>query len=845
VLIDEPGYYNICAEFVNHAIRTLPTGLVAYGPDGAFPEGLAYWEYASKFFFNFDKALFNTIGTDFGLSDMPGLSKTGFFPTVSVGPVNQFNYSDSNEEKGKVSDACMYYLAERYGEKSLATYHYQTGFTSGEFEDFLSYREELVEDVDYKTIIPLDAHYGGEQDVVYSASGLNDDSIWLAYKGGANYANHGCLDKGSFVFDSQGIRWIFDPGAGEYGTQGYWDKIAGGERWRLYKKRAEGHSTVVINPANKENEDQIINAYATITEYKTAEAGTYGLIDLTEVYANDVTKATRGFALTNNRSELIVQDEIIADEPVEVYSFFPTKQNIKLTDDPKVAYMYSESGKMIRLDITSPANAKWEVMKNVSLPSSPAHPENTATGNGVAGEKLYVHLENATNPTISVVIRNAYDGVDMSKPGDCVPHSDWDVYLNEKASIDMLYIDGIPVSGFTKSNSSYTLNEMTGVISADYDEDKYVVEYKQGNKIGDTAYCKVTNRITGESSYYCVTFGEVYIDINPESLEKVNIIGVEASDIPEPQNGPEHTIDGDLSTRWAADQEVWMIWEFEEEQKIEQVLLSFWKGDIRATTFDLYVSNDKTNWTLAYSGKAAGNTSALEVFKLNDVYDAKYLKYHGFGNDQNGWNSIQEVYVPKVMNDFDDTGDHWAKDDINTMRLLGVVTGVTKTSYAPDANITVAEFITLVARCMSLEASEYKGVFNDVTFDDWYASSIQAAYDAGILPELLYKDNIINPNKDITREEMSAILACAYKVYYTTELIDVDLTKYADYEQMSPEYYAYISDAVAARFIRGREGNLYAPKATATRAEAATLLKRLYISKIMSPTNTNMAASAE
>lgn len=843
-LIDEPGYYDICAEFVNHAIRTLPTGLKMYGPDGAFPEGLAYWEYASKFFFNFDKALFNTVGEDFGLSDMEGLSKTGFFPIISVGPVNQFNYSDSNESKGKVSDACMYFLAERYNENSLATYHYQTGLNSGEFEDFLSYRDYLIEE-DYKTILPLDAHYRGEQDVVYASSSMNDDSIWLAFKGGANHANHGDLDKGSFVFDSQGIRWIFDPGAGEYNTQGYWEKKAGGGRWKLYKKRAEGHSTIVINPGNKTNEDQIVDAYATITEYKTSDAGLYGLIDLTEVYANDVTKATRGIALTNNRNDVIVQDEIIADKPVETYSFFPTKQNVMLTDDPKVAYMYSEDGKKIRLDITSPANAKWEVMDNVSLPTSPEHPENRATGNGVAGQKLFVHLVNAVNPTISVTIRNVYEGVEEMAPESYKPFDEWDSYLEEKASINMLYVDGIPVTGFSKNNASYALNGMNGIISADYDSLKVSVEYKQATKLGETGYCRVTNKESGEVSYYFVSFNDVFIDVDPSALEKITILSAEASAVPEPLNVPENTFDGNLTNRWAAENEAWIIWELDGIHKIEQVLLSFWKGDIRATKFDLYVSTDKQNWTLAYSGKAAGNTDALEPFKLNDIYEAKYVKYSGFGNDQNGWNSIQEVYIPAVLEEFTDTEGHWAAADINQMRLLNFITGTTKTTFEPDSNITVAEFVSLVTRCMGLNNVEYNNAFTDVSADSWYASNMQAALNAGLIPDVIIDNGKIYPEKDITREEMAVILANAYKMYYTTDLIEIDLTKYSDSNEMNPEYHKYISDSIAARFIKGRDTVLYAPKATATRAEAATILKRLYLAKITSPTSVEMTSGVQ
>ena len=187
------------------------------------------------------------------------------------------------------------------------------------------------------------------------------------------------------------------------------------------------------------------------------------------------------------------------------------------------------------------------------------------------------------------------------------------------------------------------------------------------------------------------------------------------------------------------------------------------------------------------------------------------------------------------MEDFTDISGHWAQNDINQMRLLNLVKGKTGTNFDPESNITIAEFMSLISRCMELECKEYRNSFKDVSADDWYALEIQALYDAGLIPEVLIADGCINPDKDITREEMSVILANAYGSYYTTELAKIDLAKYSDFNEMTPEYHEYISKSVAARFVKGRGNNLFAPKATATRAEAATILKRLYIAKITSP----------
>ena len=64
---------------INRAIETIKLPMEHYAPDGAYPEGVGYWDYGTTFNALFISALEKAFGSDFGLSQSPGFMKTGEF----------------------------------------------------------------------------------------------------------------------------------------------------------------------------------------------------------------------------------------------------------------------------------------------------------------------------------------------------------------------------------------------------------------------------------------------------------------------------------------------------------------------------------------------------------------------------------------------------------------------------------------------------------------------------------------------------------------------------------------------------------------------------------------------
>ena len=84
-------------------------------------EGPGYWDYATSYNCIFLAALESALGTDFGLSQMPGFSETGLFPIFASGPTGKsFDYADAHA--GVIRAPQLFWLARRFNRPEFAVY---------------------------------------------------------------------------------------------------------------------------------------------------------------------------------------------------------------------------------------------------------------------------------------------------------------------------------------------------------------------------------------------------------------------------------------------------------------------------------------------------------------------------------------------------------------------------------------------------------------------------------------------------------------------------------------------------------------------------------------------------
>lgn len=206
------------------------------------------------------------------------------------------------------------------------------------------------------------------------------------------------------------------------------------------------------------------------------------------------------------------------------------------------------------------------------------------------------------------------------------------------------------------------------------------------------------------------------------------------------------------------------------------------------------------------------------TFETKDGKTVATLKRNG--------NSIYTVV--EINKNFTDIASHWSKDDVSLLANKLVIDGATDTTFAPDRNITRAEFAALVVRSLGLNTDATSTAFTDVKSSDWYAGAVAAAAGAKIING--YEDGSFKANAQITREELATMVVRA--LTFAGVKSDLSATqqatllgKFSDAGQIAWAD-KEIAAAIDAGIINGLTNTTIGSGKQATRAEAAAMLKR-------------------
>jgi hypothetical protein len=365
---EEPG---LAASIINYALKSIPTSLAGFEPDGAWAEGPGYWRYATEYTVYLIAALESALGTDLGLSDSPGLDRTGDSRVYCAGPTYvDFNFADGSEGVRRAGH--MFWLARRYRKPLYAWYERQIPMGPDPWA-LLWYSPEGAGPRD----LPLDKWFRGVNVAFFRSAWDDPNAVFVGFKAGENAVNHGHLDLGTFVLDAAGQRWVSDLGADDYDLPGYFDAKPEGKRWTYYRTRTEGHNTLTIN-----NENQALPCQAPIIAFQSTPERAFAVADLSTAYPT-ATRVRRGVALLGRR-DVLVQDEIETTKPVDLTWAMHTKSAVSLNGAQAVL---QRGGKTLTVRILSPGDAQFAIAS-----ADPGPPQ--ARNEGVT--KIAIRLPGAT-----------------------------------------------------------------------------------------------------------------------------------------------------------------------------------------------------------------------------------------------------------------------------------------------------------------------------------------------------------------------------------------------------------------------------------------------------------------
>ena len=197
--------------------------------------------------------------------------------------------------------------------------------------------------------------------VIHSDWSNKDQNSIMLYTG-SNIEWHLALELGAIQLDALGTRWFQHIGGDKYSLPGY------GQKRNIYRKRAEGRNTLVINPYDGPDQEW---ARGKITSFVSTDTAAYAIADITQAYRKNAYSVFRGVQLFKNKEQFLIQDEIKARSKSIIYSFFHTKENIVLTPDGESGVLIDNSGNRLYFKVFCNVKFNLKVMEAMPLPESP------------------------------------------------------------------------------------------------------------------------------------------------------------------------------------------------------------------------------------------------------------------------------------------------------------------------------------------------------------------------------------------------------------------------------------------------------------------------------------------
>lgn len=396
---------DIASFILPKVIENLPYALNSYGPDGVWGEGPGYWGYATDYTAYGISALQTALGNDFGLTQLPGMSLTGYFPIYSAGPAGyMLNYADAGEKSKLGAPHPDMWLANVYNNNHFSDFVIEQLETrTANVYDVIWYRPYANSAAQRD----LDKFFDGKVALYFSRSSWTDiNALWVGIKAGYNKVNHAHLDLGNFELDALGVRWARDLGSDDYNLPDYFGSL----RYTYYRLNSSSHNVPMLG-GKSQRED----ATSKFLNHKEGVPEPFSVIDFTEAYKDYASSAQRGLKVVGGRKAILVQDEFVLTKPGEIAWGMTTDATIQIIN-PKQAEL-SLGGQKLIAKILSPADAVFT--------SESAHQAMPQKENIGVSRLMARTTEPVGNVTFCILLTPQWPGVENNLTMEVQPLSAW------------------------------------------------------------------------------------------------------------------------------------------------------------------------------------------------------------------------------------------------------------------------------------------------------------------------------------------------------------------------------------------------------------------------------------
>jgi rhamnogalacturonyl hydrolase YesR len=339
-------------------------GLKPYIPDGIYPEGPGYWRFGGSYTAMTLAALRSALGNECLLPDTSDYFAGARVQTLLTAPSGQpFTFADCGVSPSP--EPLLFWFAQRLGDPALLAS--QRRYFAPFSPSAIPAREDcgLLFPLLYWQTPPIatDAPWEawrGEGSVpvaVFHGPGDPAQRFYLAVKGGSPSDSHAHMDGGSFVFETEGIRWAEDLGMQSYhelekAGLNIWNSKQRGERWQVFRYTNFAHNTLTLNHSLHRVEGRV-----SLADFSAPPAPGVSA-DLASVLGNGVTHAIRRFTPHPDANGVTVVDDLAGLRPGTAVTWTLVTSAEAETVGPLARL--SREGRRLDMRAVAPEGVAWE-----------------------------------------------------------------------------------------------------------------------------------------------------------------------------------------------------------------------------------------------------------------------------------------------------------------------------------------------------------------------------------------------------------------------------------------------------------------------------------------------------
>ncbi len=214
--------------------------------------------------------------------------------------------------------------------------------------------------------------------------------------------------------------------------------------------------------------------------------------------------------------------------------------------------------------------------------------------------------------------------------------------------------------------------------------------------------------------------------------------------------------------------------------------------------------------------EALGKYSEISPFNeglaIAEIDDEYYL----LEKHQGTWSS-QPEQPERIFSDVDPNA--WYASFVETVYEKGLFAGAGNGTFAPEANMTYAEFLTVL--------SQFSGeTLTPVTGGAWYDTYVSWAREKELIPAGMAEN--FNPTAPITRQDMAALFDTFLGCYdHSAETVNPGQASYTDAGSIADYARSGVQLCYQLGIMSGGSDGSFNPQANATRAQVAVTMVQM------------------